>query len=123
MDLSAVTIARIMSWPDLGGSVSVTNDPQFFTPVTGSSVNPSAFGAAINLFVNPAGTLATLTLILPNGVTKNQKAYITFTQAVTALTVSATLGTAGLPALTAVVANTTYAYVWSNALAVWNRFL
>jgi len=121
MDLSAVTINRIMSWPDIGGSVSVTSDPQFFT--SGGAVTPAAFGASINLFVNPVGTVAAMTVTLPNGTMKNQKAYITFTQIITALTVSATLGTSGLPAPTTAAANTTYAYVWSNALAVWNRFL
>ena len=122
MDLSAITINRIMSWPDIAGSVSVTSDPQTFIPVTGGTVTLAAFGSSLNTFINPAGTLATLTFTLPSGTMRNQKVYITFTQAITALTVSGTLGTAGLPALTAAVANTSYAYVWSVALAAWNRF-
>ena len=99
-------------------------DPQFFVPTTGGTVSPTASGAQVQAFINPAGTLATLTLTLPTGAFKGQTLYATFTQIITALTVTATnVDSKGKVTPTAAAVGDTFGYVWDSVSTKWNRIV
>lgn len=77
---SAVTTeATARALQDLAPTVTTV------TPATGATVTMSA--GVRNLFVNPAGTIATLTVKLPPTPVANQVCEMSFGQIVTALTV------------------------------------
>jgi hypothetical protein len=97
-------------------------DPQFSVPTAGGTVSPAATGSQIQVFINPAGTLATLTLTLPTGLIKGQTLYATFTQIITALTVTATnVDSKGKVTPTAAAVGDTFGWVWDSASTKWNR--
>lgn len=99
-------------------------DPQFSTPTAGGTVSPTATGAQIQCFINPSGTLATLTLTLPTGTIKGQTLYATFTQIITALTVTGTnVDSKGKVTPTAAAVGDTFGWVWDSASAKWNRIV
>lgn len=62
---------------------------QYATPTTGSTVNANAGVEA--LMLNPAGTLATLTVALPVSPVDGQSFSISTTQIITALTITGTI--------------------------------
>jgi hypothetical protein len=68
------------SWEPLGQNPHV-----IFTPTTGSTVTTVIYNEEI---INPAGTIAALTIALPTIVANNDKVYFKYTQAVTAITYS-----------------------------------
>jgi hypothetical protein len=99
-------------------------DPQFFVPTTGGTVSPTATGSRVQAFINPAGTLAALTLTLPTGLIKGQALYATFTQIITALTVTATnVDSKGKVAPTAAAVGDTFGWAWDSVSAKWNRIV
>lgn len=99
-------------------------DPQFFVPTAGGTVSPTATGNQVGAFINPAGTLATLTLTLPTGLIKGQTLYATFTQIITALTVTATnVDSKGKVAPTAAAVGDTFGWQWDSVSAKWNRIV
>ena len=96
---------------------------QYFAPATGATVSPTAPQMLSNAFINPAAGIATLTLTLPTGTLQGQWLWVTFTQAVTALTVTATnIGTHGIASPAAATATSSFAWAWDNTAAKWNRF-
>jgi ABC-type sulfate transport system permease component len=67
-----------------GGSITTV------TPLTATTV---AFGVNQSvMWINPAGTIATLTVLLPPSPVAGQKAEMSFSQIVTALTVQTATG-------------------------------
>lgn len=84
-----LTAARAVTFQDKSGTIALTSDVNrshtIFSPVTGGTV--TTVNNQDNI-INPAGTLATLTIALPASPVNNDKVYITFTQAVTAITYS-----------------------------------
>jgi hypothetical protein len=97
---------------------------QYFAPATGGTVSPTAPQMISNAFINPAAGIATLTLTLPTGTLQGQILWVTFTQAVTTLTVTATnIGTHGIASPTTATATSSFAWAWDNTAAKWNRFL
>jgi hypothetical protein len=99
-------------------------DPQFFTPAAADTVSPAATGPVINCFIDPSGTIASMTLTLPTGAVKGQVCYVNFHQIVTALTVTGTnVDNKGLTTPTAATATSTFAWAWDSVSAKWNRFL
>lgn len=56
-----------------------------FTPTTGGTVTAVAYNEEI---INPAGTIAALTITLPSSPNNNDRVYLKFTQAVTTITYS-----------------------------------
>jgi hypothetical protein len=76
------------SWDPLGPNPHV-----IFTPTTGNTIATNIY---TDYIINPAGTIAALTITLPSSPANNDKVYFTFTQAVTTITYSG--GTAiGVP--------------------------
>lgn len=97
-------------------------DPQFFAPLTTETVAPVATGDTIECFVNPAGTIAAMTLTLPTGAYKGQRLTANFTQIVTTLTVTNTnTDTKGLAQPTVTTATSAFEWVWDSASSKWNR--
>ena len=83
--------------------VSPTSEPfEVYVPLTGFSISP----VSSNVVLNPAGTLATGTILLPLNPTDGQKLVITSTQTQTALTVTANTGDFIVGGPTALVAKT-----------------
>lgn len=72
----------------------VVNDYSYFTPLTGTTVQcPSGSAATSDVIIDPAGTLAALTIALPTTPIDGQNVVIPTTQTITALTVTAATGT------------------------------
>lgn len=82
------------------------------TPLTGTSVTIGQ--QAETILINPAGTIAALTVNLPRPFADGHKIHLIFTQIVTALTYA---GGTVLPATTAATANQTYALMFDQAAA------
>lgn len=103
-------------------STAVYADPQFFTPAAAGTVAPTATGSSIVCFINPAGTIATMTLTLPTGAYKGQRLTANFTQIVTTLTVTNTnTDTKGLAQPTAATTTSAFEWAWDSASGKWNR--
>jgi hypothetical protein len=102
----------------LGGTILY----QYSVPLTGFSiqVNPGVK----RLLLNPAGTLATGTVLMPVlPISDGQEFCIESTQTQTALTVTAATGTTLTgTAVTALVANTAVCWVYLSPLATWLRY-
>jgi hypothetical protein len=120
-NVQSQTANHTLTIPNMDGTVGLFGDTQNFTPSSGDTVSPTATSAEISVFVNPAGLIAALTVALPSGIIPGQVIYLTFTQVITALTVSGSIGTQGLGAATAASATTTIAYAWSASGSAWNR--
>jgi hypothetical protein len=94
---------------------------QYTTPLTGTSIQigSSANGApAQALVLNPAGTIAALSVVFPAGVVDGFKLTISSSQIITALTLSG--ATISNP-LTAMTAGQVASYVWVAQAASWFR--
>jgi hypothetical protein len=123
ISLQANTSDRALSVQNLDGALAVQGDPQFFQPTAGGTVTVLNVSNIGNTFINPLGTLATLTLTLSDGVLKNQIHYVTFTQIITALTVtSSNVSNKGLASPSAATASSTFAWAW-DGVSKWNRFI
>jgi hypothetical protein len=122
-DFQSATADRTLSVQDADGAIAVQGNAQFFQPIAGGTVTVLNVSNIGNTFINPLGTLATLTLTLSNGIFKNQIHYVTFTQIVTALTVtSANIDNKGLSSPSAATASSTFAWAW-DGVSKWNRFI
>lgn len=120
------TTAITFSGGSIGANTStvaaLSADPQFFVPATTDTVAPLATGSTIECFINPAGTIAAMTLTLPTGAFKGQRLTANFTQIVTTLTVTNTnTDTKGLAQPTAATATSAFEWVWDSVSAKWNR--
>ena len=83
--------------------VTPTAEPfELYVPLTGFSISP----ISSNVVLNPAGTLATGTILLPLNPSDGQKLVITSTQTQTALTVTANTNDSIVGGPTALVAKT-----------------
>lgn len=107
----------------VGASTSTTVDSrlvpvkQYTTPTTGSTVTVNGNGRVI-LFLNPAGTLATLTVSFPSIVSDQDSVVITTSQAITALTLNnATI----IGALTSMAAGDCAEYTYFSDNLTWAR--
>lgn len=89
----------------------------YVVPVTGDTITVKP-GGVVNLLVNPAGTLATLTINLPASPNDGDRVNIGCSQVVTALTMG---GGTLLAALTAFTANGFASYVFSATSSKWHR--
>ncbi len=85
-------------------------------PVTGASVT---MANCDDLFLNPAATLAALTVVLPATHPAGCPVSITSSQAITALTISSPAGINGN--IASMAANTTWAAKFVAAFSVWQR--
>lgn len=88
-------------------------------PLTGATVSMNA--GVVKLLLDPAGTIATLTVNLPlaTGLVDGQEAQITSSQTVTALTVTPGTGATLVPTITTVSASSPVNLVWHAATAKW----
>lgn len=100
-----------------------TIDPVISTPTTGQTVTITPSGLVSCKIINPAGTLATLTVTLANGTQVGQIMFVAFSQIVTILTVTATNVQTTLPLPTAAAVGQGLGFVWSVGLTKWVRFL
>jgi hypothetical protein len=91
--------------------------PQTASPVTTNTVVMSG----PSLFLTPAGTLAALTIRLPQGPSVGDTASIVSTAAVTALTMQTAAGGAVAGAPTALVANTKVTMQYVGTAWVWMK--
>lgn len=89
-------------------------------PLTGASLTLNQPGVG-KLFINPAGTIAALTITLPAStlLIDGQTLYINSSQIVTTLTLTAGSGTTLGTATTSLAVNTPIRYVYMKATAVW----
>lgn len=100
---------------------------QYAIPVTGNTVNIANGAGAV--IIEPAGTLATLTVVLPTLPVDSQTVRVTSTQTLTALSVTATGGPSGVTiagtAVTALTPSATaavgYEYIYRTNTNKWYR--
>jgi hypothetical protein len=91
-------------------------------PLTGATINMNALSITETIYITPAGTIAALTVVFPTDANSalGQIERLISSQTVTALTLTANGNTILGTAVTAMVANQTYA--WQKvAAATWNR--
>jgi hypothetical protein len=88
-------------------------------PTTGGTVT-IPLGTPLQI-INPAGTLATLTIALPTGQVDNQRQVITFRQIITALTITPSGSTVQWTNGTATAVNQRLEFVYNAADFVWYR--
>lgn len=95
--------------------------PVYSAPTTGSAIAMAAFDGAIqHLLIDPAGTLATLTVTLPVAA-DGQTVVISSSQIITSLTLNSAAGSV-LGAITAITANILgTSYTWSASASKWFR--
>lgn len=102
--------------------VPAVAEPIFNTPLAGDSVELTPVGAVQSALFTPAGTLATLTISIDDGLLPGQRLSIVTTQAVTALTLGGTNLSATILALpTSLTANQKVDWVWSATHSYWVR--
>jgi hypothetical protein len=95
---------------------SVGRSYGYFTPLTGTTI---VLSSPINI-VNPAGTIAALTIDLPASPIAGQMVTVSFTHIVTALTVATTDGsTITGTAVTAAAVGTTFSYIYDSNTNSW----
>lgn len=98
----------------------------YFTPLTGTTVTISAGAPLSNQYaiINPAGTLATLTVQLPGCTVGSDSAVVTFgsDQAITALTVTTASGSV-VGAGSSLSLGTGEVFVCRAAATTWYRVL
>lgn len=90
---------------------------QYVTPTTGSTITVNANGNVM-LFVNPAGTLATLTITLPSTPSDGDKVDLGSSQIVTGLTMN---GGTIIGALSTMAVATFASYTYSSGSSSWFR--
>ena len=88
---------------------------QYATPTVGQTVTVNSNGNVF-LLINPAGTLASLTITLPGSPSDGDSVLIKSTQIVTTLTMN---GGTIINALVALAVGTTQQYVYSATAAKW----
>lgn len=99
----------------------VQNDYARFTPLTGTIVQcPSGSASVSEVVIDPAGTLATLTIAFPTSPVDGQNQLITPVQEVTSLTLTAVTGTI-LNAPTSLSAGQSIEYKYLTAQTKWIR--
>jgi hypothetical protein len=86
----------------VGGTYADAAPVEVYIPLTGFTISPNASAVVIN----PAGTLATGTILLPLNPSDGQRFSITSTQTQTALTVTANTNDSIVGGPSALVANT-----------------
>lgn len=97
-----------------------TGDPLAFTPADGDTVALTPTAAVQSALLTPAGTLATLTITIDDGIIPGQLLSIVCTQIVTALTMSGANLSASILALpTAFTAGQKIEFLWSDANQYW----
>lgn len=97
----------------------ILNSKQIFTPTTGSTVAVANADGDIRVLLNPAGTLATLTLAFPSIPKDGQKLEISTSQILTVLTM--TSFSTILSALTTLGINGFAGWVYDSSTAKWFR--
>lgn len=123
-NVQALTGLKTITVPNGSGTMPLTGNSQAFVPTTGGTVAPTNTGAPVMCFINPAGTLATLTLTLPTGLFAGQTLYTVFTQIITALTVTAgNIGSTGRASPSSATATSIFAWSWNDSTSKWDRFL
>lgn len=98
------------------GVVTLT-DSNYSTPTTGSTVTMAANQP--RAILNPAGTLATLTVSLPPTPVDNQTARVSSTQVITSLTVSAPGGASVLALPSDLVTGQSFEAIYRAADTTW----
>lgn len=98
----------------VGGGLQIETGANISTPLTGATVVMST--TTSNNIVNPAGTIAALTVTMPAAPVDGQVCRILFTQVVTALTL-----TGCTPAVTAAAAGQTMTFRRNTAGTTWFR--
>lgn len=96
---------------------------QYVVPTTGSTVTVQCVGQRTFVDMEPAGTLATLTVTLPANPPPAASVALYTTQQLTSLTVNAATGSSvGGNVLSIMTQYTSAEFFYNNVTATWNRF-
>jgi hypothetical protein len=108
--------------PDFNSNLtsSYLNPPyQLVAPSTGGSVTVNNGVAA--LVINPAGSLLTLTVMLPNAPKDGQVLSLASTQLITGLTLTPSGGQSVVGSISTLVLGGFASYRWVSSLSTWVR--
>jgi hypothetical protein len=113
---NASTVLSYFAGSIAHSQAEVDNSAQYYTPATLGTVTMSA--GQQRAIINPAATIAVLTVVLPPTPINNQIAGISFTQAVTALTISAGTNTV-VASPTSAAIDTTFRFIYQLSSTSW----
>lgn len=107
----------------LGGTTVITdasagNTYQFATPSTGGTVSINNLSVVV---VDPAGTLATLTVVLPASPVDTQRVRLGTSQIITALTLSPAAAETVKNAPSSLTAGGSFEYIYRSANTTWYK--
>lgn len=90
----------------------------YSVPSTGGTVTvPSFDGTVFTQFVNPVGLLATLNIVLPAAI-DGQIVRVVSSQTLTLVGLSSVVGSI-LGAVTTLLGNSSFSYIWSDDASKW----
>lgn len=115
--------SRTLNLPLHNGVLETRTAVNASSPTTGATIAGAEFASEFH-YLTPAGTLATLTLNLPAlvSVREGQRQQIMSSQIITALTVNAGSGnTMAGATLSAMAANVSYSFIYSESASKWIR--
>jgi hypothetical protein len=127
-DVTTDALLRVRTRAETGdASISALNIQTSGTEIDTSFVIavPVTLGTVVmtagtqRLIINPAGTLAVLTVTLPATPVNGQLAKVSFTQAITALTFNAPAGATVVAAPTSAAIDTTFRFIYVSASTSW----
>jgi len=111
---------RVSRLDDLSGVYEgVQAQIEYFAPITGFNI--TAGFKTNNLILEPAGTLATGTVTMPEAKTNGQTFSISSTQIITALTITPNSGQTVRGTITTLAANSFASWVYRAANSTWYR--
>lgn len=99
----------------------IRTNTQEFTPTTGTTVTIGNANADIRAFINPAGTLANLTIAMPNAPFNGQECVICSSKILTSLTITVGGGVTILSVPVSLAVDSFAAWVWSASSNTWFR--
>lgn len=103
---------------------AVVTQPNIATPLTATTVTITPTSGVYTQSIQPAGTLASLTVSLSQGSLAGQYVSISFNQAVTSLTISTTAsGFSGIALPTSATVTSSFGFVWNASNSTWIRVL
>ena len=106
-----------VNWYNITSGTLIDKSYNIATPATLATVTMSANQQ--RQIINPAGTIAVLTVTLPSSPTDGQIAGISFTQVVSALTVNAPGGTTVVQAPTSAAVDTNFRFIYQASSTSW----
>ena len=114
---NVVAVGSLSGTSYIHSGAEIDKTYQIYTPLTLATVTMSA--GQSRAIINPAGTIAVLTVTLPSSPVDGQVAGISFTQIVTALTINAPGGATVVGPPTSAAVNNAFRFIYQASSTSW----